>query len=62
MGGPGNGTFVVNGSGTQALLNNFFANPGDDIKDIYNDSSGTNNTSNANNSIQNIKQRAANPN
>jgi hypothetical protein len=41
----------------QALFNNFFSNPGDDIKDIYDDSSGTNNTSNANNSIQNIKQQ-----
>jgi len=34
----------------EAIFNNFFANPGDDIKDIYNDSSGTNNTS-KNNSI-----------
>jgi hypothetical protein len=42
----------------EAIFNNFFANPGDDIKDIYNDSSGTNNTS-KNNSIQNIKHIGA---
>jgi hypothetical protein len=44
------------------LFNNFFANPGDDQKDIFNDSSGgTNKTNNsgANGSIQNIKQRPA---
>ena len=35
----------------EASLNNFFANPGDDVKDIYNDSSGTNKSSNANTSI-----------
>lgn len=34
----------------QVNFNNFFANPDDDLKDIYNDSSGTGNNSNANNS------------
>jgi len=41
----------------QAIFNNFFANPDDDVKDIYNDSSGTNNNSNANNSISAINMK-----
>jgi hypothetical protein len=46
--GVGTTNFVLGTN--QALFNNFFSNPGDDIKDIYNDSSGTGNTS-KNNSI-----------
>jgi len=43
---------LIMGNLNQTMFNNFFSNPGDDIKDIYDDSSGTGNTnSNANNSI-----------
>jgi hypothetical protein len=43
------------GEGKQILFNNFFANPDDDIRDIYNDSSGTNNS----NSLNAVNMKAA---
>lgn len=49
------------GNTHEAIFNNFFSNPGDDVKDIYNDSSGTNNNSangnaaGSNTGIPNIK-------
>lgn len=41
------------------MFNNFFANPDDDIRDIYNDSSGTNNSNSIGVAVSNIKHMAA---
>jgi len=44
------------GDGKQVMFNNFFANPDDDIRDIYNDSSDTNNSNSLNNPL-NLKHQ-----
>ena len=44
--------------GNQNVFNNFFADTGNEIRDIYNDSSGTNNNSANNNSLNAISMKA----